>query len=70
MNSVSAIHALPFDPTFEQIPREEAETTRQLVEAMHNILETTSQDYQHGMRSVHAKRHGLLDGELTVLADR
>lgn len=69
MNSVSAIHALPFDPTYEQIPEDEADTTRQLVEAMHSILETTSQDYQHGVRSVHAKSHGLLDGELTVFAD-
>ncbi|MGF6571088.1 hypothetical protein ABH945_003209 [Paraburkholderia sp. GAS333] len=69
MNTASAIHALPFDPTYEQIPEDEAETTRQLVEAMHSILEITSQDYQHGVRSVHAKSHGLLDGELTVLAD-
>jgi hypothetical protein len=30
-------------------------------------LETTSQDYHHAVRSVHAKSHGLLDGELTVL---
>lgn len=69
MNAAFAVHPLPFDSTFEQIPEDEAETTRQLVEAMRGILETTSQHYQHGVRSVHAKSHGLLDGELTVLSD-
>ncbi|RFU49703.1 catalase family protein [Paraburkholderia sp. DHOC27] len=64
-----AIRPLPFDSTFEQIPEDEAETTRELVDAMRGILETTSEDYQHGVRSVHAKSHGLLDGELMVLDD-
>lgn len=67
MSSSFANLPLPFDPAFEQIPEDEAETTRQLVEVMHNILETTSQDYQHGVRRVHAKSRGLLDRELTVL---
>lgn len=69
MNAPVEIHPLPFDSTFEQIPDDEAETTRQLVEAMHSILEKTSQDYQHAVRSVHAKSHGLLDGDLTIPPD-
>lgn len=53
------LHPLPFDPTYEQIPEDEAETTRELVE-------TTSKECEHAVRSVHAKGHGLLEGELTV----
>jgi hypothetical protein len=67
MHESFAIRPLLFDPAFEQIPEDEAETTRQLVEALHGILEVTSQHYNHAVRSVHAKSHGLLDGELTVL---
>ncbi|ASL48535.1 hypothetical protein bAD24_III14145 [Burkholderia sp. AD24] len=67
MSTSFAVHPLPFDPSYEQIPDDEADITRHLVEAMHTILETTSQHYQHAVRSVHAKSHGLLDGELTVL---
>lgn len=60
------LHPLPFDPTYEQIPEDEAETTRELVETMRSILETTSKECEHAVRSVHAKEHGLLEGELTV----
>lgn len=67
MNYKSTIHPLPFDPAYEEIPVDEPETTRELVEAMHSILETTSKDYGHAVRSVHAKGHGLLNGELRVL---
>ena len=35
--------------------------------SMRSILDTTWQDYGHAVRSVHAKSHGLLEGELTVL---
>jgi hypothetical protein len=64
-----AIRPLPFNPTFEQIPEDEADTTRELAEALRQIQEITSADYQHAVRSVHAKSHGLLDGELTVYDD-
>jgi hypothetical protein len=67
MSDAFVTHPLPFDPSFEQIPDDEAETTRQLVEALHDILEITSKDYGHAVRSVHAKSHGLLDGEITIL---
>jgi hypothetical protein len=45
----------------------EAETSRELNEALHSILETTSADYGHAVRSVHAKSHGLLEAEFEVL---
>jgi hypothetical protein len=61
------IRALPFDPTFEQIPDDEAQTTQALMEEMRGIIETTYKDYGHAVRSVHAKSHGLLEGEMEVL---
>ncbi|AJK46704.1 catalase family protein [Burkholderia plantarii] len=60
------IQPLPFDPMFEQIPEDEADTVRELIDALNHIQETTANDYAHAVRSVHAKSHGLLDGELTV----
>lgn len=59
--------ALVFQADFEQIPEDEAQTSAELVEAMHSILETTQADYGHPVRSVHAKAHGLLEGTLEVL---
>jgi hypothetical protein len=58
---------LLFQPSFEQIPEDEAETSKELVEAMHTILETTFEDSGHAIRSVHAKAHGLLQGTLQIL---
>lgn len=58
-----------FDPAFEQVPDDEAQTSAALIEAMHSILETTAADYGHAVRSVHAKAHGLLTGTLTVFDD-
>ncbi len=60
---------LRYQPSFEQPAPDEAETTRALTEAMRGIVETTAQDYGRAVRSVHAKSHGLLKGELRVLAN-
>ena len=38
-------------------------------QALRSILETTSEDYGHAVRSVHAKSHGLLDGTLAIFDD-
>lgn len=62
-----AIHPLPFEPSFEQIPDDEAQTSKELAETLHTIMETTFKDNGHANRSVHAKAHGLLRGQLTVL---
>lgn len=45
MSTTLPIRPLLFDPSFEQIPEDEAETTRELVETMRKIIETTSEDY-------------------------
>ena len=50
----------------EQPEANEAETSKELNATLHSILETTSKDYGHAVRSVHAKSHALLEGELTV----
>ncbi len=67
MSTLLSVTPLPFDPTFEQIPEDEAETTQELVETLRGIMETTTQDYGHSVRSVHAKSHGFLHGEIHVL---
>ncbi|WP_250517415.1 catalase family protein [Caballeronia sp. INDeC2] len=66
--SPQSIRPLPFAPAFEAVPSDEAETTAELVQTMRAIAETTYRDYGHAVRSVHAKSHGLVIGELRILA--
>lgn len=63
------ITPLPFDPDFEQVPDDEAESIAGLIQAMREIAETTYADGGHAIRSVHAKSHGLLQGEIEILPD-
>jgi len=58
-----------YAPSVETIEPDEAETIRGLEEQMKIILDTTSKDYGHAVRSVHAKGHGIARGTLTVHAD-
>nr|WP_314872660.1 catalase family protein [uncultured Pseudomonas sp.] len=60
---------LLFQPSFEQVPDDEAETSRELAQTLHDIMEKTFADEGHANRSVHAKAHGLLRGRVTVLDD-
>ncbi|MGI4876427.1 MAG: catalase family protein [Janthinobacterium lividum] len=53
----------------EQIQPDERETIQELNKAFDVILERTAEDYGHAVRSVHAKAHGVLVGELAVDAD-
>ncbi|MFV0623340.1 catalase family protein [Sphingomonas sp. ac-8] len=55
-----------YTPSVEQPQPDEAETIAGLEEQFGKILDTTSQDYGHAVRSVHAKGHGLARGTLTV----
>ena len=59
---------LLYDPSFETIEADEADTAAQLVATMRTISETTHKDSGHAERSVHAKSHGILNGNLRVLA--
>ncbi len=56
-----------FVPSLERLTSDEGETRVALMAAMRSIVETTSSDYGHAVRSVHAKSYALLEGELTVL---
>ncbi|MFS0736826.1 catalase family protein [Sphingomonas sp. 1P06PA] len=58
-----------YSPTVESPAPDEAETVAALEEQFKHILDTTSQDYGHAVRSVHAKGHGLARGTLTVADD-
>ena len=68
MSNQPVNHSTPvlYSNDVETIPSDEAETIRQLEEQFRSILETTSQDYDHAVRAVHAKAHGIARGTLTI----
>ncbi len=55
-----------FSPNLEERQPNEAETIKQLNEAFDVILEKTAEDYGRAVRSVHAKAHGVMKGELVI----
>ena len=55
--------ALRYRSDIETFAFDEAAITK----LMRGIVETTSRDYGHAGRSVHAKSYALLEGELTIL---
>ena len=57
---------LRFDPSLETPEPNGAETCAALIATMRSIAETTFRNYGQAVRSVHAKSHALLEGELTV----
>ncbi|MBE7217290.1 MAG: catalase family protein [Caulobacteraceae bacterium] len=61
--------ALRYDPSVEEVADDEAETSRGLVETMAGISATTLKDTGCPLRSVHAKSHALVEGELEVAGD-
>jgi hypothetical protein len=60
---------LRYSDSVEQIPADESETIAALAEQFLKISDITFRDGGHGLRPVHAKSHGLVQGELTVLPD-
>jgi hypothetical protein len=57
---------LLYGPAMEAPEENEAEIDRDIVDTLHKISETTFTHAGTPLRSVHAKSHGLLYGELTV----
>ncbi len=53
----------------EQSLDDEPHTITELTTTFDTILERTAEDYGHAVRSVHAKSHGLLEGEMTIDPD-
>ncbi len=58
-----------YSAALEQPQPDEAETVAQMEESFDTILETTSKDYGKAVRAVHAKGHGILNGELSIRDD-
>jgi catalase len=58
-----------FDESLEHVEPDEAETAEQLIETLTGINQTTLEHEKHAHRSVHAKSHALLTGELIVPDD-
>jgi hypothetical protein len=58
---------LRYQPSMEHPEDGETRTGEDLCRTMRGISETTFRDYGHAVRSVHAKSHALLRGELQVL---
>ena len=55
-----------YSPAVEQQQPDEQKVIGQLEEQFDSIQATTAKDYQHGVRAVHAKAHGIARGKLTV----
>ena len=55
-----------FSPAVEKPEPDEGETIAALEDQFKIILDTTSKDYGHAARSVHAKGHGIARGKLTI----
>jgi len=61
--------AIRYSPDVETLQPDERETIQGLMDSFDTILERTAEDYGHAVRSVHAKAHGILQGELVVDED-
>ena len=61
--------ALRYDPSIEEAPGDEAETLQGIMEQMRKVQETTLEHEGRALRSVHAKSHALVQGEMEVAAD-
>ena len=57
-------HAHRYTPDVEHEGAGEAKVTDDVVKTLRKISETTFKDGGHAIRSVHAKSHGLIEGEL------
>ncbi len=57
-----------FTSDIENIRGDEQETIGDINATFDKILETTAKDYNHAVRSVHAKAHGILQGTLKIHA--
>jgi hypothetical protein len=58
---------IAYSPSVETVDSDEAETIRELISTLLKISQITYRDGHHALRSVHAKSHALLEGQLTVL---
>jgi len=67
-STLATLAPLRYSPAYEHPDAEEAQTLADINEQMHKIQEKTWADGGKAIRSVHAKSHGLLAGELRIPA--
>ena len=67
MNAPADLRPVPYEPAFEVPEDAETQTSFDLQTTMRDISTRTYEDSGRATRSVHAKSHGLLLGELTVV---
>ena len=60
---------IPYSDAIETIQPEETETSNQIAATLLDISRKVGQRQRHTVRSVHAKSHGLLKAEFSVLPD-
>jgi hypothetical protein len=65
--TVAASSPVRFSPSVEQPQPDEDRTIEAIKAVFKSIMDTTSKDYGHAVRGVHAKGHGLVRGVLTVV---
>ena len=64
--STPLVSPVRYSPALEHQAPDEAQVSAEINETMAKIREKTFSDSKHALRSVHAKSHGLLLGELTI----
>jgi len=64
---MTSLDPVPYRDAYEHVEAHENETGGDIVATLLGISQTTFADSGRGLRSVHAKSHGLLKGELRVL---
>jgi len=67
--NVDAKEPLAFAPSVEHVDDGEAEAIADIEASLKKIADITYRDEGRGLRSVHAKSHALVHGELHVMAD-
>jgi hypothetical protein len=60
---------IPYSASVEVLEPDEGQTLQELIETLLKISKITYADGHHALRSVHAKSHAILKGELAVLAN-
>lgn len=69
MNPSLARNPVRYDPSFEVPEEDEQDTIDRIIESMLKIGGTVATDEGHAFRTVHAKSHGFVVGELAITAD-
>jgi hypothetical protein len=67
MNTSSTRAPLAYTPSMEHAEDDEQQTIDDVIETMRGISETTFKDGGRGLRSVHAKSHGLVRARLRIV---